>query len=123
MSSAISALTAPRAAARRCRTSAQCSSSFRPRRTLSNWPMIFLVRLTRSSFSRETCVMAGMVRKEVEYKIMACAASARTFNEEEQELMQELPHFCNILTEYLVSFEPISIRARKQTKSSEAFSL
>jgi hypothetical protein len=48
-------LMAPRAAARRCSTSAHCSSSLRPRRTLSSWPMTFFVRVTRSSFSREVC--------------------------------------------------------------------
>src|SRR5258707_15128070 len=48
-------LMAPRAAERRWRTSAQGSSSFRARRALSSWPMTFLVRLTRSNFSREEC--------------------------------------------------------------------
>src|SRR5580704_4752413 len=48
-------LIAPRAAASRCSASAQGSSSLRARRTLSSWPMTFLVRVTRSSFSREVC--------------------------------------------------------------------
>src|SRR5260370_28449591 len=39
ISSAIRLLMAPRAAERRWRTSAQGSSSFRARRTLSSWPM------------------------------------------------------------------------------------
>src|SRR5580704_5921219 len=48
-------LIAPRAAARRCSASAQGSSSLRARSTLSSWPITFLVRVTRSSFSREVC--------------------------------------------------------------------
>src|SRR5689334_2580565 len=48
-------LIAPRAAERRWRASAHGSSSLSARRTLSSWPITFLVRLTRSSFSREVC--------------------------------------------------------------------
>src|SRR5271169_295385 len=55
ISSPIRLLMAPRAAARRCSASAQGSSSLRARSTLSSWPMTFLVRVTRSSFSREVC--------------------------------------------------------------------
>src|SRR6266853_4838338 len=55
MSSVIRLLMAPREAERRWRTSAQGSSSFRARKTLSSCPITFLVRLTRSNFSREVC--------------------------------------------------------------------
>src|SRR5580700_7613832 len=55
ISSPMRLLMAPRAAARRWSASAQGSSSLRARRTLSSWPMTFLVRVTRSSFSREVC--------------------------------------------------------------------
>src|ERR1700732_5582465 len=51
ISSPIKLLMAPRAAARRRRTSAHGSSSFSPLRTDSSWPMTFLVRVVRSSFS------------------------------------------------------------------------
>ena len=46
-------LIAPLAAAKRCNTSAHCSSSFRPRNTLSSCPMTFFVRFTKSKFSFE----------------------------------------------------------------------
>src|SRR5579864_5104244 len=55
MSSPIRLLMAPRAAERRCRTSMQGSSWFRARSTPSSCPTIFLVRLTRSSFSLDKC--------------------------------------------------------------------
>src|SRR2546430_9814109 len=55
ISSAIRLLIAPRAAERRWRTSEQESSSLSARRALSSWPITFLVRLTRSSFSLEMC--------------------------------------------------------------------
>jgi hypothetical protein len=55
ISSPMRLLIAPRAAARRCNASAQGSSSLSARSTLSSWPMTFLVRVTRSSFSREVC--------------------------------------------------------------------
>src|SRR5579863_7107609 len=55
MSSAMRLLMAPLAAASLCRTSAHCSSSLSARKMASSCPMIFLVRLTRSNFSREVC--------------------------------------------------------------------
>src|ERR1700730_13101494 len=51
ISSPIRLLIAPRAAARRRRTSAHGSSSFNPRRTDSSWPITFLVLVVRSNFS------------------------------------------------------------------------
>src|SRR5271157_6200027 len=55
ISSPIRALRDPRAAARRCRMSAQCASSSMACRVDSNWPISFLVRETRSSFSWVNC--------------------------------------------------------------------
>src|SRR5215469_6686083 len=55
MSSPMRLLMAPRAAARRCRTSAQWASSSRAWSTDSSWPTIFLVRVTRSRRSRRRC--------------------------------------------------------------------
>src|SRR5208283_4161420 len=55
ISSPIRALREPRAAARRCRMSAQCASSSMACRADSNWPISFLVRETRSSFSWDKC--------------------------------------------------------------------
>ena len=55
MSSAMRLLMAPLAPAKRWRTSAHDSSSVSARRTDSSWPMTFLVRVTKSNFSREVC--------------------------------------------------------------------
>src|SRR5208282_2165010 len=55
ISSAIRAFSEPRAAARRWRISAQWASSSMARRADSNWPISFLVRETRSSFSLVRC--------------------------------------------------------------------
>jgi len=48
-------LMAPRAAERRCSTSAQGSSWSRARPTASSCPTIFLVRVSKSSFSLDKC--------------------------------------------------------------------
>src|ERR1700719_3141081 len=55
MSSAIRLLIAPREAARRRRISEHCSSPLRALSTDSSCPMTFLVRFTKSNFSREVC--------------------------------------------------------------------
>src|SRR5712692_3222259 len=55
INSAIRLLMPPRTAERRWRIPAHDSSSLSARRTPSNWPMIFLLRFTRSSFSLEVC--------------------------------------------------------------------
>src|SRR6267143_2305605 len=76
ISSAMRLLMAPRAAERRCKTSAQGSSAWRARRALSSWPMIFLVRLTRSSFSHEVCDICLIYPIGVWYQGSRLGASA-----------------------------------------------
>src|SRR6202011_1172532 len=70
MSSPIRLLMAPRAAARRRRTSEHCSSSFSPLRTDSSCPMTFLVRFTKSNFSREVCDILLDYPIRVRYQVL-----------------------------------------------------
>jgi hypothetical protein len=78
---------APRAAASRWSASAQGSSSLRARRTLSSWPMTFLVRVTRSSFSREVCDILLVYPRGVWYQSWArIAMTLRTIEQGEFSL-------------------------------------
>src|SRR5580692_941286 len=81
ISSPMRLLMAPRAAARRCSTSAHRSSSLSPRRALSSWPMTFLVRVTRSSFSREVCDIFVVYPNGVWYQATAAKTTTKLSGE------------------------------------------
>src|ERR1700676_2934571 len=83
-------LIAPREAARRCSTSVHCSSSLRPRRTLSSWPMTFFVRVTRSSFSREVCDIVLVYPRGVWYQVRHETAMALSTVEQKAVSFQRL---------------------------------
>src|SRR5208337_4827857 len=88
ISSPIRALREPRAAARRCRMSAQCASSSMACRADSNWPINFLVRETRSSFSWDKCDIVVDYPRGVWYQenVAACKHGGNTAGEKIKQM-------------------------------------
>src|SRR5208337_5647857 len=84
ISSPIRALREPRAAARRCRMSAQCASSSMAWRADSNWPINFLVRETRSSFSWDKWDILVDYPRGVWYQEIVAARKQRGGTHEEK---------------------------------------